>query len=332
MGEVVAALDEAIARRGHDRRRLTRVVSGVVIVAAVLLSAGDGTCGTPDVRRSASTKKDSRRSRQAASETRAASSSPPATRTRDSRGVHESRSARAARHGPVVGRCDPRAIAPRHSATSTSSSTTTPRRSVARAISPAPKRRSAARENLARGRPLELAALNELTLVLTDRGTSRRGARHRRAAATASADTAERAILLKSIGLAELADGKARPQRERSGRQSPDRFRSDSRVDAFVGLGHALDRTGRSRRRRRGLRRGDRLRGRRASARRSHERFDARQFAIDSPKGLGGSRMPASRLVCASAVAMVSLATGITPSRASAVTDPPASSSASRDT
>jgi tetratricopeptide (TPR) repeat protein len=97
---------------------------------------------------------------------------------------------------------------------------------------------------LANGRPLELAALNELALVLTANGRAREALEIARPRRPSSADTAERAILLKSIGLAELAEGAAGAAVDTLGVALAGPLPAAARVDALVGLGRALDEMG----------------------------------------------------------------------------------------
>ncbi|HEX4824791.1 MAG TPA: protein kinase [Candidatus Polarisedimenticolaceae bacterium] len=92
---------------------------------------------------------------------------------------------------------------------------------------------------LARGRALEAPAASELILVLLAEGRAgdavALGAGYRPPAA----DTAEHAILMKSIGLAELADGSpdAAAKTLRSALSGP--LPKGPRIDALVGLGQA---------------------------------------------------------------------------------------------
>jgi len=97
---------------------------------------------------------------------------------------------------------------------------------------------------LARGRPLELAALNELTLALTARGDAHEALAIVGASRPSAADTAERAILLKSIGLAELADASAATAAATLRAAIAGPLPAEPRVDALVGLGRALEETG----------------------------------------------------------------------------------------
>ena len=97
---------------------------------------------------------------------------------------------------------------------------------------------------LARGRPLEIPAASELILVLIAEGRAGDAVALGTAYRPAAADTAERAILLKSIGLAELADGSsdaaAKTLRTALGGPLP----KGPRVDALVGLGRAEEGAG----------------------------------------------------------------------------------------
>ena len=97
---------------------------------------------------------------------------------------------------------------------------------------------------LARGRPLEAPAASELILVLIAEGRAGDAVALGAAYRPATADTAERAILLKSIGLAELADGSedAAVKTLRTALSGP--LPKGPRIDALVGLGKAEEGSG----------------------------------------------------------------------------------------
>jgi len=244
MDEVVAALDRAIARRGRDRRRLKRVIAGVL--AAVVLGVA---LWRVNAWRAA------RQARRLNEEGRAALE---AGRFGDARRLFLS--ARSADPGylaactnlgtlalldsdpswalAILGDCaktfgDVDVVVYNHASAL--------RRANDLAGAEAALRQAAA---ASRGRPLELVVLNELTLVLTERGRASEALAIVGTRRPAAADTPERAILLKSIGLAELADGSAGKAAATLGEALAGPLPQGPRVDALVGLGRAQERLG----------------------------------------------------------------------------------------
>jgi Flp pilus assembly protein TadD len=244
MIEVVSALDKAIARRGRDRRRLRRVIVAV-LAAAVLLVAGWRL----------SVWHAGREARRLNEEGRAALE---AGRFGDARRLFLA--SRNADPGYLVACTNLGALAlldadPSWAIAILGDCATTfgdvdvvvynhasaLRRAGDLAGAEAALRRAV---GLAQGRPLELAALNELTLVLTARGSAHEALEIVGPRRPRSADTAENAILLKSIGLAELADGSAGAAVTTLRAAIAGPLPTAARVDALVGLGRALDGAG----------------------------------------------------------------------------------------
>jgi tetratricopeptide (TPR) repeat protein len=241
MAEVVAALDRAIARRGHDRRRLMRVVAGVAVVA-VLLVAGwrwnawrarrealrlneEGLAALEGAQFG-----DARRLFLAA---RAADPGFLAACTNlGTLALHDTDPSWAL---AILGDCaaafgDVDVVAYNHAfALRRAGDLAGAEKALRRAV------------ELAQGGPLELAALNELTLVLTARGRAKEALSIVGARRPEAADTAERAILLKSIGLAELAEGDASAAAGTLQAAIAGPLPQEPRIDALVGLGHALE-------------------------------------------------------------------------------------------
>ena len=244
MTGVVAALDKAVTRRGRDRRRLKRVVAGVAAAAIVLVAGWRWNAWRAG-----------REAQRLNEEGRAALE---AGRFADARRLFLS--ARSADPGylaactnlgtlalldtdpswavAILGDCvttfgDEDVVVYNHA-------------SALRRMGDLAGAETALRRavELARGRPLELAALNELTLALTERGNAREALTIVGALRPTAADTAERAILLKSIGLAELADGSAEAAATTLKAAIAGPLPKEPRVDALVGLGHALEKTG----------------------------------------------------------------------------------------
>ncbi len=244
MAEVVAALDKAIARRGHDRRRLTRVVVGVAVLAAVLLSGW-----RVNVWRAG------RAARRLNEEGRAALEAGRFGDARrlflSARGADPDYLAACTNLGTlalldsdpswavaILGDCaatfgDVDVVVYNHAA------------ALRRAGDLAGAERALRRAvELARGGPLELAALSEATLVLTARGKAREARAIAEPRRPPAADTAERAILLKNIGLAELADGSAVAATATLKAAIAGPLPEGPRIDALIGLGHAEDLAG----------------------------------------------------------------------------------------
>lgn len=241
MAEVVAALDKAIARRGHDRMRLKRVIVIVLAAAVLSIAAWRGKVWYAG-----------REARRLNEEGRAALET---GRFGDAR-----RSFLAARNADpgylvactnlgalalldadpswavaILGDCaatfgDDEVVVYNHASAL--------RRAGDLAGAETALRRAVV---LSRGRSLELAALNELTLVLTAKGRAGEALDIARPRRPQSADTAERAILLKSIGLAELASGEAGAAVATLRAAIAGPLPATARVDALVGLGRALD-------------------------------------------------------------------------------------------
>ena len=243
MAEVVAVLDKAIARRGHDRKRLLRVI--VIVLAAAVLSVAGWRWKVWHAGREAKRLNEEGRGALESGRFGDARRFFLAARNADpgylvactNLGALALLDADPSWAVAILGDCaatfgDVDVVVYNHASAL--------RRAGDPAGAEAALRRAVA---LARGRPLELAALNELTLVLTANGRAGEALEITRPRRPQSADTAERAILLKSIGLAELADGRAAAAatlREAIAGPLP----AAARVDAFVGLGRALDGVG----------------------------------------------------------------------------------------
>jgi hypothetical protein len=87
--------------------------------------------------------------------------------------------------------------------------------------------------------PLELAAVNELTLVLTARGKAGEAVTMAGPYRPPAADTPEHAILLKSLGLAEVAAGNAEAGVATLHTAVAGPLTKGARIDALLGLGRA---------------------------------------------------------------------------------------------
>ncbi len=241
MADVVAALDKAIARRGHDRRRLTRLVAGVAVLAVVLLSGW-----RLNVWRAV------REARRLNEEGRAALEAGQFGDARrlflSSRGADPGYLAACTNLGTlalldsdpswavaILGDCaatfgDVDVVVYNHaSALRRAGDLAGAEKGLLRAV------------ELAQGGPLELAALSEATLVLTARGKAREALAIAEPRRPPAADTAERAILLKSIGLAELADGSTAAATATLKVAIAGPLPEGPRIDALVGLGRAED-------------------------------------------------------------------------------------------
>jgi tetratricopeptide (TPR) repeat protein len=245
MDEVVAALDRAIARRGHERRRLKRVLTAVGVLAIFLVAGWR--FGVWRARREAM------RLNEDGLAALAAGRFGDARRSfLSARGADPGYLAACTNLGTlalldtdpswavdILGDCagtfgDVDVVVYNHA-------------SALRRAGDLSGAETALRQavTLAQGRPLELAALNELTLLLTAKGQAREALSIVGSHRPAAADSAERAILLKSIGLAELADGSpdaatATLQAAISGALPP-----GPRIDALLGLGRANESLGR---------------------------------------------------------------------------------------
>jgi len=244
MAEVVTALDRAIARRSHDRRRLTRVVVGVAMAAMILIT-GWRLMAWRAQREAKRLNEDGRAAIEAGrfGEARrlflaARSADPGYLAACTNLGTLALLDADPSWAGAILGDCaatfgDVDVVVYNHA-------------SAQRRLGHLGEAETALRRavQLARGRPLELAALNELTLVLTARGSAHEALSIVGPSRPSAADTAERAILLKSIGLAELADGSAESAAATLQVAIAGPLPNESRVDALVGLGHALEKTG----------------------------------------------------------------------------------------
>jgi tetratricopeptide (TPR) repeat protein len=244
MAEVVVALDRAIARRGRDRRRLLRVVAGTAM-AAVLLLAGWRFIAW-------------RAQREAMRLNEAGRAALEAGRFGDARGLFLA--ARSADPGYLAACTNLGTLAlldadPSWAGAILGDCATTfgdvdvvvyNHASALRRLGDLDAAETALRRavQLARGRPLELAALNELTLALTARGNAHEALAIVAASRPPVADTAERAIFLKSIGLAELADASAASAAVTLRAAIAGPLPAAPRVDALVGLGRALETTG----------------------------------------------------------------------------------------
>jgi tetratricopeptide (TPR) repeat protein len=244
MGAVVIALDRAIARRSHDRRRLVRVVVGVAVVALAIVIAWrwvqwrayeealrlneEGTAALEAGRYG-----DARRLFLASR-----SADPTYIAACANLGTLALLDADPSWAGAILGDCatsfpDEDVVVYNHA-------------SALRRMGDLAGAETSLRHavTLAQGRPLELAALNELTLVLTARGKAHEALELAGPARPPAADTAERAILLKSIGLAELADGHAASAAGTLKAAIAGPLSGEPRIDALVGLGKALEATG----------------------------------------------------------------------------------------
>jgi tetratricopeptide (TPR) repeat protein len=245
MAEVVAAVDRAIARRGRDRRRLIRVVVGVALFTVVLVALW-----RVHVWRAG---REAMRLNEAGTHALEAGAFGEARRLfLAARRADPGYLAACTNLGAlalldtdpswavaILGDCartfgDVDIVVYNHaSALRRAGDLAGAEKALRRAV------------DMARGRPLEVPALSELILVLTAEGRPRDavalGSSHR----PASADTAERAILLKSIGLAELADGS--PDAASTLQKAIDGpLPKGPRIDALVGLGRAQERAGRN--------------------------------------------------------------------------------------
>jgi tetratricopeptide (TPR) repeat protein len=244
MTDVVAALDRAIARRGHDRKRLVRLAAGVAVAAVVLFAgwrfhvwrAGREALRLNEEGRAALEAGQFGEARRLFLAARSADPSylPACTNLGTLALVDTDPSWALA----ILGDCaatfgDLDVVVYNHASAL--------RRAGDLARAEAALRRA---EQLSRGRPLELPALNELLLVLTAQGKAQEALAIVGSRRPTAADTAERAILLKTVGLAELAGGSAVAAEAtlRSAITGP--LPPASRVDALIGLGHALERSG----------------------------------------------------------------------------------------
>jgi tetratricopeptide (TPR) repeat protein len=244
MAEVVVALDKAIARRGHDRKRLARVIAGVALLTVALLAAWRVNAW--------------RAEREARRLNEDGTAALEAGRFGDARRLFLSARSADPRYlaactnlgtlallepdpswaVAILGDCaatfgDVDVVVYNHaSALRRSGDLAGAERALRRAVT------------LAQGGPLELAALNEAILVLIDRGKARDALALASAHRPPSADTAERAILLKSIGLAELADGSVAAATASLKAALAGPLPKGPRIDALVGLGRAEDLAG----------------------------------------------------------------------------------------
>jgi len=244
MNEVVVALDRAIARRGHDRKRLKRVIIGVVSAAVVIVAlwrinawrAGREAQKLNEQGRAAL---EAGRFGEARRLFLAARSADPgylaACTNLGTLALLDSDPSWAL---AILGDCattfgDVDVVVYNHaSALRRAGDLAGAERALRRAV------------ELSRGRPLELAALNELTLMLTARGRAGEALQIVGAARPPAADTSERAILLKSLGLAELAAGSTDQAVVTLRLALTGTLPPGPRVDALVGLGQALERSG----------------------------------------------------------------------------------------
>jgi tetratricopeptide (TPR) repeat protein len=239
MEEVVSALDKSVARRGHDRRRLRRVVVGAAVLALVMLSAWRW-----------SVWRAGNEARRLNEEGRAALEAGQFGDARRlflaARGADPGYLAACTNLGTlalldtdpswavaILGDCagtfrDVDVVVYNHaSALRRSGDLAGAEKALRQAV------------DLAEGGPLLLPALNEATLVLTARGKSREALALVEPHRPSTADTAEQAILLKSIGLAELADGEASAATATLKAAIAGPLPKDPRIDALVGLGRA---------------------------------------------------------------------------------------------
>jgi tetratricopeptide (TPR) repeat protein len=243
MADVVTALDRAIARRGRDRRRLVRLLAGVAVLAVALVAGWRWRLWHAE--------------REALRLNERGRGALEAGQFGEARRLFLA--ARGADPGYLAACTNLGALALLDSDPSWAvailgdcaetfgredvvvyNHASALRRAGDLAGAEAALRRAV---ELSKGRPLELAALNELTLLLTARGKAREALTLVENRRPAAADTPERAILLKSIGLAELADGSSSAAATlKAAIAGP--LPVSSRVDALVGLGHALDRAG----------------------------------------------------------------------------------------
>jgi len=244
MAEVVAQLDRAIARRGHDRRRLVRVVAGVAAASLVLFAgwrlnvwrSGREALRLNEGGRAALEAGQFGEARRLFLAARGADPGylPACTNLGTLALVDTDPSWALA----ILGDCeatfgDLDVVVYNHASAL--------RRAGDLAGAEAALRRAV---ELARGRPLEVPALNELILVLTAQGKAHEALELVGSRRPPAADTAERAILLKSVGLAELADGSTSAAAATLRVAIAGPLPAASRVDALVGLGHALERGG----------------------------------------------------------------------------------------
>jgi len=244
MGAVVVALDRAIARRSRDRRRLVRVVAAVAVLSLLML-AGWRFAAWRAQQRAMRLNEDGRAALEAGrhDEARrlflaARSADPKYLPACTNLGTLALLDPDPSWAGAILGDCaatfkDEDVVVYNHaSALRRMGDLAGAETSLRRAVT------------LAHGRPLELAALNELTLVLTARGKAREALDLVGPSRPTAADTAERAILLKSIGMAELADGQAASAAKTLKAAIAGPLPDEPRVDALVGLGRALEATG----------------------------------------------------------------------------------------
>jgi tetratricopeptide (TPR) repeat protein len=244
MADVVAALDKSIARRGRDRRRLVRVAVGVAVLALVLISLW-----RLNVWRAG------REARRLNEEGRAALEAGQFGDARRlflaARGADPGYLAACTNLGALaLLDTDPSwAVAILGDCAATFGAVDVVVYNHASALRRAGDLAGAERAlrravELATGGPLELVALNEATLVLTARGKAGEALALVGPHRPPAADTAERAILLKSIGLAELADGSAAAGAATLAAAIAGPLTGGSRIDALVGLGRAKESTG----------------------------------------------------------------------------------------
>ena len=244
MAEVVAALDRAIARRGHERRRLKRVIAAVA-VALILLVAG-WRLNVWRARREALRLNEDGLAALAAGRFGDARRSFLAARGADpgylaactNLGTLALLDTDPSWAVDILGDCattfgDVDVVVYNHASAL--------RRAGDLAGAETALRRAVA---LAEGGPLELAALNELTLLLTGRGQAREALAIVGSRRPSAADTAERAIFLKSIGLAELADGSAAAATVTLQAAIAGSLPKGPRIDALLGLGRAQESVG----------------------------------------------------------------------------------------
>jgi tetratricopeptide (TPR) repeat protein len=245
MADVVAALDRAVARRGRERRRLKRVIVSVA-VAAIVLVAGWRLNAWRN-RREASRLNEDGLAALAAGRFGDARRSFLAARGADPGylaactilGTLALLDTDPSWAADILGDCastfgDVDIVVYNHASAL--------RRAGDLAGAETALRRAV---QLASGGPLELAALNELTLLLTESGRSHEALSIAGSHRPPVADTAERAILLKSIGLAELADGAAEKATATLQVAIAGPIPPGPRIDALLGLGRANESLGR---------------------------------------------------------------------------------------
>ena len=241
MNEVVAALERAIARRGRDRRRLIRVIAAVVILTVASLALWRVHAWR--AQREAMRLNEEGRAALEAGRFAEARRLFLASRTADPHylaactnlGTLALLDTDPSWAVAILGDC---ASAFRGVDVVVYNHASALRRAGDLAGAEASLRRAL---DLAKGRPLEVPALSELILVLTAEGRAPEAAALGATRRPPAADTAERAILLKSIGLAELAAGA--PSAAATLRQALEGpLPKGPRVDALVGLGQAEER------------------------------------------------------------------------------------------